>query len=96
LALVVTAHAQLDLFSGEQRIEFTLEWHGDRFADGRPNVPDAVLSRLKNVTADEAWDMLQEAGCRNQFEGGWKVINQGDCLVGRVVTAPFHAAASRC
>ena len=86
---VITGHAQLGLFSPEQRIAFTPEWHGDRFPDGRPQVPDAVLQRLKSVTADEAWDVLQEAGFRNQFEGGWKVLNPGERLVGRVVTAVF-------
>lgn len=89
LMLAAPANAQLDLFSKDQRIEFTPEWHGDRFPDGRPNVPDSVLSRLKDVTADEAWDVLQDAGYRNQFEGGWKVINPGQRLVGRVVTAVF-------
>src|SRR5258708_27834816 len=89
--LVVTtfAYGQLDLFSREQRIEFTPEWHGDRFPDGRPNVPESVVSRLKDVTADEAWDVLQDAHYRNQFEGGWRVINPGQRLVGRVVTAVF-------
>jgi 4-hydroxy-4-methyl-2-oxoglutarate aldolase len=85
----VPAHAQLGLFSREQRIAFTANWHGDRFADGRPRVPDTVLQRLQNVTADEAWDVLQSAGYRNQFEGNWKVINPGQRLVGRVVTAVF-------
>jgi 4-hydroxy-4-methyl-2-oxoglutarate aldolase len=89
LSLPTPARAQLDLFSKEQRIEFTPEWHGDRFPDGRPNVLDSVLARLKDVTADEAWDVLQDAGYRNQFEGGWKVINPGQRLVGRVVTAVF-------
>jgi 4-hydroxy-4-methyl-2-oxoglutarate aldolase len=89
LALAPAARAQLDLFSKDQRVEFTPEWHGDRFPDGRPNVPDAVLARLKDVTADEAWDVLQDAGYRNQFEGGWKVINPGQRLVGRVATAVF-------
>jgi len=89
LPLAAPAFAQLDLFSKQQRIEFTPEWRGDRFSDGRPNVSDAVLARLKNVTADEAWDVLQDAGYRNQFEGGWKVINPGERLVGRVVTAVF-------
>lgn len=84
--------AQLDLFSTEQRIEFTPEWQGERFADGRPNVPDSVLARLKDVTAEQAWDLLQEAHYRNQFEGGWKVINPGERLVGRVVTAQFMPA----
>jgi 4-hydroxy-4-methyl-2-oxoglutarate aldolase len=86
------AHAQLDLFSKEQRIEFTPEWHGARFADGRPNVADTVLRSLKGVTAEEAWDVLQESGYRNQFERGWKIINPGERLVGRVVTAVFMPA----
>jgi 4-hydroxy-4-methyl-2-oxoglutarate aldolase len=89
LAATMPGYAQLDLFSKEQRIEFTPDWHGERFSDGRPNVPDSVLRRLKNVTADEAWDVLQNAGYRNQFEGGWRVINPGERLVGRVVTAVF-------
>jgi 4-hydroxy-4-methyl-2-oxoglutarate aldolase len=87
--LTGSLQAQLDLFSPQQRVEFTPEWHGDRFSDGRPNVPDSVLSRLKTVTADEAWDVLQDAQFRNQFEGGWRVLNPGQRLVGRVVTAVF-------
>jgi len=89
VALLLPAHAQLDLFSKEQRVEFTPEWHGERFLDGRPDVSDLVLTRLKDVTADEAWDVLQDAGYRNQFESGWKVVNPGPRLVGRVVTAVF-------
>jgi 4-hydroxy-4-methyl-2-oxoglutarate aldolase len=87
--LTGSLQAQLDLFSPQQRVEFTPEWHGDRFPDGRPNVPDSVLSRLKTVTADEAWDVLQDAQFHNQFEGGWRVLNPGQRLVGRVVTAVF-------
>lgn len=92
LSLATPAYAQLDLFSKEQRIEFTPEWHGVRFADGRPNVADAVLARLKDVTAEEVWDVLQDAGYRNQFERGWKTVNPGERLVGRVVTAVFMPA----
>lgn len=89
LALAVPMYGQLDFFSKEQRVEFTPDWHGERFSDGRPSVAESVLIRLKNVTADEAWDVLQDSGYRNQFEGGWKVINPGQRLVGRVVTAVF-------
>ncbi len=87
--MTLSACGQLGLFSSEQRIAFTPDWHGERFPDGRPQVPDAVLQRLHSVTADEAWDVLQEAGFHNQFEGGWKVLNPGERLVGRVVTAVF-------
>lgn len=90
--LCPSATAQLNLFSKQQRVEFTPEWHGARFPDGRPNVADAVLARLKFVTAEEAWDVLQDAGYRNQFERGWRIINPGDRLVGRVVTAVFMPA----
>ena len=83
------AFAQLGMFSPEQRREFTREWKGERFADGRPKVPDALLERLKDVSAEEAWGVLREAGYRQQFEGGWQVINPGARLVGRVVTAVF-------
>jgi len=89
MSFLLPAHAQLGLFSKEQRIAFTPDWHGERFPDGRPRVPDELLQRLREVTADEAWDVLQDAGYRNQFEGGWKVLNPGERLVGRVVTAVF-------
>jgi 4-hydroxy-4-methyl-2-oxoglutarate aldolase len=89
LALAGRAHAQLGTFFKEQRVDLTRDWKGDRFPDGRPKVPDAVLEELKTVDAEEAWDVLRGAGYPNQFEGGWKVINPGERLVGRVVTAVF-------
>jgi regulator of RNase E activity RraA len=91
IVFAISAQAQLGLLSREQRIAFTPDWHGDRFPDGRPQVPDAVLQRLRtiSVSAEEAWDTLQDAGFRNQFDGGWKIINPGERLVGRVVTAVF-------
>jgi 4-hydroxy-4-methyl-2-oxoglutarate aldolase len=91
LALILPSwgRAQLGITSTEQRIAFSPDWHGERFADGRPKVPDAVLERLKGATADQAWDVLGDARFRNQFEGDWKVINPGERLVGRVVTAVF-------
>lgn len=89
MVFVISAQAQLGFFSREQRLAFTPDWHGERFADGRPRVPDSVLQRLKTVSAEEAWDTLEDAGFRNQFEGGWKIINPGERLIGRAVTAVF-------
>jgi 4-hydroxy-4-methyl-2-oxoglutarate aldolase len=85
----IPAFGQLGMFSKEQRVEFTREWKGERFPDGRPKISDQVLGRLKDVTAEETWSVLRHAGYRHQFEGGWKVINPGERLVGRVVTAVF-------
>lgn len=86
---VVPALCQLGMFSTEQRFDITRAWKGERFPDGRPKVPDAVLARLKNVTAEEAWDTLESAGYRQQFEGGWRELNGGERLVGRAVTCVF-------
>jgi 4-hydroxy-4-methyl-2-oxoglutarate aldolase len=81
--------AQLGMFSNEQRIDITRAWTGERFPNGRPKVPDAVLDRLKDVTAEEAWDTLGEADYHLQFEGGWKELNEGERLIGRAVTCVF-------
>ena len=89
LCLAAQAKAQLGVFTREQRLDLTREWKGERFPDGRPKVSDSVLSRLKDVTAEEAWGVLTEAGYHQQFEGGWKVINPDGRLIGRVVTAVF-------
>lgn len=86
----VPVYGQLGMFSHQQLIEFTPDWHGARFADGRPDVPDSMLQRLQDVTAEQAWEVLQRAGYQNQFEAGWTVVNpQKQRLVGRVVTAVF-------
>jgi 4-hydroxy-4-methyl-2-oxoglutarate aldolase len=87
----VPLSGQLGMFTNEQRIDITREWKGDRFPDGRPKVPDEVLDRLKNTSAEEAWGTLRRFGYRLQFEGGWKTLNvkPGQRLVGRAVTALF-------
>jgi len=87
--LPAPSFAQLGLFTPEQRIQFSPGWKGERFADGRPKVPDETLARLKDVTAEEAWGVLRKENFRNQFEGNWTVVNPGPRLVGRVVTAVF-------
>src|SRR6266542_6132565 len=80
---------QLGMFSKEQRLGLTREWKGERFPDGRPKVPDDLLQELKTVDAEEAWGVLLGKGYKYQFESGWHVINPGERLVGRVVTAIF-------
>lgn len=67
----------------------TAEWKGERFADGRPKVPDAILERLKNISIEEAWGVLRNRGYNNQFEGDWQVIHPDEAMTGRVVTAQY-------
>jgi 4-hydroxy-4-methyl-2-oxoglutarate aldolase len=67
----------------------TSEWKGERFADGRPKVPDAILARLKNISIEEAWGVLRNKGYQNQFEGNWTIINPDQAMTGRVITAQY-------
>jgi len=67
----------------------TSEWKGERFADGRPKVSDAILARLKNISIEEAWGVLRNKGYHNQFEGEWQVIFPDSAMTGRVVTAQY-------
>jgi regulator of RNase E activity RraA len=67
----------------------TSEWKGERFADGRPKVSDAILQRLKHVAMEEAWGYLRSKGFQNQYEGNWQIINPDSVMTGRVVTAQY-------
>ena len=67
----------------------TPEWKGERFADGRPKVPDAILERLKNISIEEAWGVLRNRGFQNQYEGDWIIIHPEEAMTGRVVTSQY-------
>lgn len=74
--------------SKDEMIFLTSEWKGERFADGRPKVPDDLLQRAKFINIDDAWTVLKNEGYLNQFEGNWKMVNN-DPVIGRAVTAMF-------
>jgi 4-hydroxy-4-methyl-2-oxoglutarate aldolase len=59
----------------------------DRLADGRPCVPDDLLDRVKTVTSEQAWGILDKEGYKFQFEGNWFRTHPDRILVGRAVTA---------
>jgi len=67
----------------------TADWKGERFADGRPKVSDAILERLKNISIEEAWGVLRNKGFMNQFQGDWSIIHPDEVMTGRVVTAQY-------
>ena len=75
--------------SREDLIELTKLNPFDRFPDGRPCVPDELLERMKQVTTEEAWAVLQNHGYHRQFEGGFMQTHPGVVLVGRALTAAF-------
>lgn len=67
----------------------TSQWQGDRFADGRPKVSDALLQRLKKIQIEEAWGYLRRNNYHNQYEGNWEIIHSDEVMTGRVVTARY-------
>lgn len=75
--------------SRDELLFLTPEWKGERFADGRPKVPDALLKRMRLVTHEEAWAVLRNENYKFQYADGWQTINPDSVLVGRAVTATF-------
>ena len=73
----------------DELVFLTSEWKGERFADGRPKVPDALLTRAGKINIDDAWTVLKNNGYVNQFEGGWKMVKDDVPVIGRAVTAMF-------
>ena len=81
--------AEAQRISREELIFLTSEWKGERFPDGRPKVPDALIERAKKIGLDEAWQVLNNRGYTQQFDGNFKMIYDDVPIVGRVVTATF-------
>ncbi|HKZ37342.1 MAG TPA: hypothetical protein VJ184_06820, partial [Chryseolinea sp.] len=72
----------------EELIFLTSEWKGERFADGRPKIPDNLLERAKHIMIDDAWTVLKNEGYLNQYDGGWKTVNNTP-MTGRALTAVY-------
>jgi regulator of RNase E activity RraA len=90
LALSAPAHAQVKQ-SREQMLFYTADWKGDRFADGRPKVPDSLLERAVNVSIEDIWDFLRNKGYNCQFDAGWQSLHDKP-FAGRALTAQYMPA----
>jgi len=66
--------------------ELTRSWRGDRDDHGRPMVPDSTLDRLRSVTTEQAWFVLNQHGYDHSFVGEWTILHPQRILVGRAVT----------
>jgi regulator of RNase E activity RraA len=84
--------AQVFTFTRDQMIKYTAKNPFERFEDGRPKVPDALLEKAKGISAEEVWGVLPGKGYVNQYEGNWQILHPGQKLVGRAVTAQFMPA----
>lgn len=73
----------------EQILFYTPDWKGDRFADGRPKLPDDLLTRALDVSIEDVWDYLRTQGYVNQFEAGFQALHPDKPFAGRALTAQF-------
>jgi len=59
VGFAVAAHAQVFRLTREQMVKYTAKNPFDRFPDGRPKVDDALLERVKGLSLEEAWGIVQ-------------------------------------
>jgi len=85
----IVAPAQVFTFTREEMLRYTAKNPFERFEDGRPKVPDAILEKVKGLSAEEVWAILPGAHFPNQYEGNWRILHPDRKLVGRAVTAQF-------
>ena len=83
-----TAHAQVKT-TREQILFYTSDWHGERFPDGRPKLPDSLLTRALDVSLEDIWDFLRGHKYNNQFEGNWQSLHSDRPFAGRALTAQY-------
>jgi regulator of RNase E activity RraA len=81
---VVASQAQVLRLTREQMIKYTAKNPYERFADGRPKVPDALLEKMKGLSAEEM--MLAGQGFPNNYAGDLKMLRGDKKLVGRAFT----------
>ena len=84
--------AQLNTLTREQMIEYTAQNPFERLPDGRPKVPDSLIERARELSAEEVFGVLPGKGFRNQYEDGFQVLHPGKKMVGRAFTVQFMPA----
>lgn len=88
----IAVSAQVHQFDRERMIAYTSKNPYPRFPDGRPKVPDAVLEKVKTLSVEEVWGVLNESGYKNTYAGDFQQLHSGIKLIGRAVTAQFMPA----
>jgi len=85
----ILTHAQLFTLTKEQMIEYTAQNPFERFPDGRPKVPDALMERARELSSEEVLAVLPGKGFRNQYADGFQILHPRTKLVGRAFTVQF-------
>jgi 4-hydroxy-4-methyl-2-oxoglutarate aldolase len=90
LALVIATPALAQVKqTREQMMFYTGQWKGERFADGRPKLPDDLLKRVLDVSIEDLWDYLRDKGYNCQFDTGFQMLHADKPFAGRALTAQY-------
>ena len=89
LGCIPSASAQLFTFSKQELIDYTTQNPFERFADGRPKVPDDLIERARELSSEEVWEVLQQKHFDNQYADGFQILHPGKTMVGRAFTVQF-------
>ena len=73
----------------DQILFYTSDWKGERFPDGRPKLPDSLLTRALDVSLEDVWDFLRGHKYNSQFEGNWQSLHPDQPFAGRALTAQY-------
>jgi regulator of RNase E activity RraA len=82
--VLAPAWGQVFTMTREQLIKYTAKNPYERFADGRPKVPDALLEKFQDMSSEEI--NMSRSGYPSQFVDGMQVLHPDKKLIGRAVT----------
>jgi regulator of RNase E activity RraA len=85
-------YAQTLKLTKEEMVALTAQNPFERFPDGRPKVPDALIERARGMSMEEAFAILPNRNFHNQYEDGFQVLHPGKKMVGRAFTVQFMPA----
>lgn len=83
------AQSQIVTLSKQDLIDYSAQNPFERFADGRPKVPDSLLRQARELSSEEVWEVLQEKGFNNQYADGFHILHPDKPMVGRAFTVQF-------
>ena len=89
LSVAASLAAQIGGFDKEDLVKYTRESTFGRFEDGRPMIPQHLISALQKASSEMLWGPLRAAGYEHQWAGGWEIVHPEKKLIGRAVTAVF-------
>src|SRR5262249_3114394 len=78
----VPVRGQLITFSKQDLIDYTSQNPFDRFPDGRPKIPDALLRQARELSSEEVWAVMEDKNYKNQYADGFRILHPDNPMAG--------------